>query len=331
MKIINLFTIALFAIIFTACSSKEVYEPKLIAGEWKNQGDSEGFIIDTTLDAALLENREVFVDGKSTAIKIDEDKRLISNSDGWIISATIDGELTLQFIADKTMVEKFSLKKTIATASVKDDVLAILFTDNEMALYSISSKKILLKEQGTAPIIVNAKIVKPYFMNDLVLFLTLDGKITIISIAQKKKLRSIIVSSEDHFNNIISFDVVEDKLIAMTGTKLLSFAQKEIRAKYEIRNAIYNQDGIYITTKQGEIISLTLDLQVKAKAKFQFAHFLGLIEHKDKLYALEKEGYLIEVSKDLLSYDVYEVGVEDGFVYATDKIFYIGDEYISVE
>lgn len=331
MKTIHLFIIIVIAVIFSACSSKEVYEPKLVTGEWQNQGNLQSTLIDTTLDAALFENREVLIDKESTGIKIDENQRLISYSDGWIISATIDGELTLQFVADKTLVEKFSLKKTIATASVKDDTLAVLFSDNEMALYAISSKKLLLKEQGNAPIIVNSKIVKPHFMNDLVLFLTLDGKIIIVNVTQKKKLRTIIVSSEEHFNNIISFNVIEDKLIAITGTKLLSFATKEIRAKYEIRDVIYNENSIYITTKQGELISLSLDLQVKAKIKFPFAHFLGLIAYKDKIYALEKEGFLIEASKDLLSYDTYEVDVEDGFIYTTDKIFYIGDEYISVE
>jgi len=331
LKLVHLLLITVFAIVFSACSSKEVFEPKLVTGEWEKQGSSNNIIIDTTIDAALLDNREVFIDGEATGIMIDEDKRLLSHSDGWVISSNIDGELTLQFIEDKSMTEVFNLKKTIATASVKDDILAVLFADNEMALYAISSKKLLLKEQGTAPIIVNAKIVKPHFMNDLVLFLTLDGKIIIVSIPQKKKLRSIIVSSEDHFNNIISFNVVEDRLIAITGTKLLSFAQKEIRTKYEIRNVIYNDNVIYITTKQGEVISLTPDLQVKATVKFPFAHFLGLIAYKEKLYALEKEGYLIELSKDLLEYDVFEVDVEDGFVYITDKMFYIGEEYISVE
>ncbi len=318
-------------LILSGCSSKEVYEPKMIKGEWEKQYASNKRIVDTTLDAALLENREVFIGNEPTGIKLDEKHRLLSNSDGWIISSSIDGELVLQFIVDKSMKEVFQLSKTIATASVKDDILAVLFADNELALYSISSKKLLLKEQGTAPIIVNAKIVKPYFMNDLVLFLTLDGKIIIVSVPQKKKLRTIIVSSQEHFNNIISFHVIEDKLIAITGTKLLSFAQKEIRTKYEIRNVIYDDDVLYITTKQGEIISLTSDLQVKAKVKFPFAHFLGLISYKEKLYALEKEGYLIELSKDLLTYDVYEANVEEGFIYTSDKIFYIGDEYISVE
>ena len=331
MNFIHLLFATLIFIVFSACSSKEVYEPKLVTGTWEKQDSIDNEIIDTTIDAAMLDTREVLISGEYTGINIDEDKRLLSHSDGWIISSSIDGNLTLVFLADKTMSENFELKKTVATASVKDDVLAVLFADNEMALYSISSKKLLLKEQGTAPIIVNAKIVKPHFMNDLVLFLTLDGKIIIVSVTQKKKLRSIIVSSEEHFNNIISFHVIEDRLIAITGTKLLSFAKKEIRTKYEIRNVIYTNKIIYITTKQGEIISLTADLQVKAKVKFPFAHFLGLISYKDKIYALEKEGYLMELSKDLLTYDVYEVDVEDGFVYTTDKMFYIGDEYISVE
>ena len=319
------------SVFFNACSSKEVFEPQKVVGQWQHSGDASGEIIDTTLDAALLENREVFIDANRTGIKLEEEYRLISHSDGWIISSTIDGNVTLQFITDSSMIEKFNLKKTIATASVKDDVLAVLFADNELALYSISTKELLLKEQGTAPIIVNAKIVKPHFMNDLVLFLTLDGKIVIVSVTQKKKLRTIIVSSQEHFNNIISFHVIEDKLIAVTGTKLLSFAQKEIRTKYEVRTILYDKKTIYITTKQGEVISLTPDLQVNAKVKFPFAHFLGMIVYKDKVYALEKEGYLIELSKDFLTYNIYEVDVEDGFVYTTDKIFYIGDEYISVE
>jgi len=112
---------------------------------------------------------------------------------------------------------------------------------------------------------------------------------------------------------------------------MLSMAAKEIRVSYEIRNIVYDNKDILITTKQGEIISLTPDLQVNAKIKFPFAHFLGLIVFEDKIYALEKEGYIIEISKDLLTYDVYNVEIEDGYIFAADKIFYIDDKYISVE
>ncbi len=331
MNKIFLVCLAVIAFVFSGCSTKEVYEPKVVKGDWEQYDDANQSIIETNQDGALLEDRTVFVEGKEAGVKIDEDKSFLSYSDGWIISASLDGNLSLAYLADPSMKHEFDLKKSVATASVKNDTLAVLFADNEMALYSISSKKPLLKEQGNPPIIVNSKIVKPYFMNDLVLFLTLDGKVVIVSSTQYKKLRSIIVSSEDNFNNIIYFDIIDNKFIAATGTKILSFGQKEVRADYEPRDIVTDKKSIYIATKQGEIISLNPDLGVNAKAKFAFAHFLALISTEDKLYALEKTGYLIEFSKDLLEYDVYEVDVEEGYIHVDDKTFYIADEYISVK
>lgn len=323
--------LALIAFVFIGCSTKKVYEPKILKDDWKLYDDANQSIIETNQDGALLEDRRVFVESKVLDVKIDEDKNFLSYSDGWVISASLDGNMSIVYSADPSMKHNFELKKSIATASIKNDILAVLFADNEMALYSISSKKTLLKEQGNPPIIVNSKIVKPYFMNDLVLFLTLDGKVVIISSSQYKKLRSIIVSSEDNFNNIIYFNIVDDKFIAATGTKILSFGQKEVRADYEARDIITDGTNIYIATKQGDIISLNPELGVNEQQKFPFAHFLALIATEDKLYALEKTGYLIELSKDLLTYDVYEVDVEEGYIYVNGNTFYIADEYISVK
>ncbi|MBU1658854.1 hypothetical protein KKG72_07375 [bacterium] len=331
MKSFFLFFILLFTLVFTACSTKKVYEPENVEDSWRKYGKTKESIVDVTSDVALLKNRKVLSKDGISDVRIQESHRLIGKSDGWILSANIDGELLVQFVADLSLVEKFELKKTIASASVKDDILAVLFTDNEMALYSISTKELLLKEQGNSSIIVDSRIVNPYFMNDLALFLTLDGKVVIINTKLKKKLRTIIVSSEDFFNNIINFNVVDSKLIAATGHKMLSLASKEIRVSYEIRNIAYAEKDIFITTKQGEVISLTPDLQVNAKIKFPFAHFLGIIAHKNKLYLLEKEGYIIEIGKDLLEYKVYEVDISDGYIFTANKKFYINDEYISVE
>lgn len=243
----------------------------------------------------------------------------------------MDGDIRLQFSADKSLKKNFKLKKTIASASIKDDVLAVLFINNDMELYSISTGKLLLKEQGNAPIVVNSKIVSPHFMDDLVLFFTLDGKVVIISLKEKKKLRTVIVSSEEYFNNIIYFNVVDGKIIAATGHKILAMSEKELRVKYDIRDVIYDDGNIYITTKQGEIVSLTSDLKYNKKIKFPFAHFLGMVATKDKIYVLEKEGYIIELSKDLLEYNVYDVDVSEGYVFVADKVFYVNDEYISAE
>jgi len=320
-----------FGLLFSACSTKEVFEPKVVKDDWELYGNCDEEIIDSSPEIALLDNRTVLLKSGVVDTIIEESFRVIGSSDGWVLSSNIDGQLTMDYIDDVSMKKTFNLKKTIAGATVKDDMVAVLFADNEMALYSISKQSLLLKIQGTAPVVVDSRIVIPYFMNDLVLFLTLDGKAVIVNAKEKKKLRTIIVSSEDNFNNIIYFTVVDSKLIVATGTKILSLSKKETRAKYEIRDIAYNDNTIILTTKQGEIVSLTPDLQVNAKVKFPFAHFLGLIISNDKIYALEKEGYIIELSKDLLTYDVYDVDVDKGYVFVGDKKFYVDDEYISVE
>jgi len=330
LRTVFLFFISIIVILVSGCSSKRVYEPKKVGSDWDYYGNTQKRILDVTSDVALLDDRTVLTKDSSIDIKVDKSYRIIAKSDDWIISSNIDGHLSLQSISDKSIVKNFKLNRTIASANVKDDILAVLFSDNEMCLYSISQKSLLVKIQGNTPLAVDSRIVNPYFMNDLVLFLTLDGKVVIVNSKLKKKLRTIIVSSEDNFNNIIYFNVIDSRLIAVTASKILSLGEKEIRVNYEVRNVIYDGKNIFITTKQGEVISLTPNLQVNAKVKFPFAHFLGMISYKDKLYLLEKEGYMIELTKDLLTYTVHEVEIEDGYVFVANKKFFVDDEYISV-
>lgn len=318
-------------ILFSACGSKEVFKPEKVEGSWAFQGNSDVTIRAISQNAALVKDRAVLVDGKVVDVFVAKDEKLLGESDGWVLSSNIDGNLTIQNIADKNLTEKFNLKKTIATASLHEDTLGVLFSDNEMALYSMKSKALLFKEQGTPPIVVNSKIIKPYFRDNLVIFATLDGKVVIVNVETKKRLRTMIVSSEEHFNNIIYFDLVDNKIVAATGNKILSLAQDEIRLPFDIRSVVADEKNIYIATKQGEIVSLTADLKENARVKFPFAHFLGLILNNDKLYALEKQGYLIEMPLELSSSAIHKADVEDGYVYIDDKIFFIHDEYVAVE
>jgi hypothetical protein len=322
---------ALFIILFGGCSSKEVYKPLYVDKDWSKYGSIDKEIVDVGSDLAVLEDLTLLGKTGPVDVKIDESNRILGNSDGWILSSNMDGLVTLQNIHNKDKVEKFELKKTVAAASVSGDILAVLFASNDMALYSIRSKELLFKEQGGKSLTADYRITNPYFMKELVLFATLDGKVVIINTELKKKLRTVLVSAEDHFNNIIFFNVIDNKIVAATGSKMFSLSQKEVRVNFEPRDVIFEEKVLYITTKQGEVIALTPDLQIVSKIKFPFAHFLGMISHGDKLYLLEKEGYLIALDKDMYDYSVHEVDIEDGFVFAGEKAFYTGDEYISVE
>jgi hypothetical protein len=330
LKTYTLFAL-LGALLFTACSTKEVYKPKVISGTWKKYAPLESEIVDRSLNAALLENGKVLTKHGVIDIKIPENERIISESKGWILSATIDGNLTMRSEENSSLQQQFVLKKTVASASVDGDMLAVMFADDDIALYDIPSKNLLFKNQSGKSIASDMRIVNPYFMKGLVIFSTLDGRIVIVNTKEKKKLRSVIVSSEDFFNNIIDFHLLNNKIIAATDTKMLALTKTELRQKYEIRNIIYGTNEIFITTKQGEVIALTPDLQVISKVKFPFAHFLGLIQSKEKLYALEKEGYLITIDKKSFDYDVKEVDIDEGFVFTGDDLFYVDDKKVLVE
>lgn len=323
--------IAVTTLIFSGCSTKEVYEPQVVVDDWDKESGLDSDLIDRAYNVALLDDRKVLDKDGVSNVTIDEDKRLISESDGWIISASIDGNVSLVAKDDTNVTKYIDLKKTIAAASVKDNTLAVLFANNDMALYDLDSKELLLKEQGNRALAVDMKIVNPYFMNDLVIFSTLDGKIVIINATTKKRLRTVIVSSEEKFNNVIYFNILDNKIIAATGTKVLSLAQKEIRQKYEVRSIIDDGKTIFLATKQGDVVALTPELEVLNKTKLPFAHILGMISVGDKVYLLEKEEYVIELDKKTFAYKVYESDFSDGFVFVGDKVFYVDDTQITVE
>lgn len=315
----------------SACSTKRVFEPKSVGSDWEKYGQMKESIVDTSLNVALLEDGSVLTQDGIVKMRVKEDERVVSYSDKWVITATIDGNLTLTSSKDLSKIEKFDLHKTVASASVKDDTLAVLFADDEIALYSIKEKKAFFRDQGGESLAVNRKIVNPYFLDALVVFSTLDGKVVIVNAKKRKKLRTVIVSAEDYFNNIIYYHMVDSKVVAATGYKILAMSEKEVRAKYDIRTMVYDGSNLYVATKQGEIVSLTPDLQLNAKVKFPFAHFLGMIASKDKLYILEREGYVIVLDKNMKDYTIHEADVSDGYIFVTNKAFYVNDEAIVVQ
>lgn len=331
MHIVHTFFLAILLLLLGGCSSKEVFEPKNIAGEWEISGDLVDEIVDTTFDGAVLENGQVITANGLQAERFPEGYRFIGESGGWILAGKIDGELLLISTDSGKKNIHFKLKKTVAAASVQDDILAVLFANNTMRLYSLTTKEPTFDEQGLPSVAVDSRIVNPYFLNELVLFLTLDGKIVIVNSETGKTLRSIIVSTEDYFNNVIYFKVIENNMVAATGSRILALAEKEIRESYELRDMIYNDGGLWISTKEGEVIAMTPSLQLKAKQKFPFAHFLGMIVTDNNVYLLEKEGYMIVLEADLSDYKIYEIDLKEGFVFASKDSFYFADEYITVD
>jgi hypothetical protein len=330
MKNIYLALLTAAVVIFSGCSSKEYFEPENVVGSWKKEGSINQPIVDSTSSGAMLKDRKLIIKSIFSDYIVPEGYRFINESDGWIINSNIDGQMLLQK-SDKSSEDiTLDVKKTVAAATVKDDVLAILFANNETAIYSLSSKEMIYKEEATAPIALDARITNPYIFNDLVIFLSLDGKVQIVSAKNRKLLRSISIGKKEYFDNIIYFNMINNIMVAATPHTILSFGIKEFRENYDIRDVVYNEDGIWITTTQGEVIALDPALEVISKQKFPFAHFLGMIVKNNKVYVIEKEGYLIVLEKDLKEYKIYDADVGDGFVFVSDEVFFNDNSYINV-
>ncbi len=316
---------ALIALIaLSGCSSKGYYKPEQVAGDWKRHSTLSAPIVALSGDGAMLEDGTILARDKELSFGLPEGYRLVGISDGWAIGTMIDGSLIL--VDGVREPKTFALGKTVAAASVSGEHLAVLFANNEKALYSIATGQQRYKEIGSSVTAIDGRIANPYFLNDLVLFLTLDGKIDIVNTGSLELLRSIIVSSEEHFNNIIYFNVVDETLFAATSYRVLALAEQELRASYELRDVIFTKEGVWLSTKQGEVIALTPSLILKAKKKFPFAHFLEMVLHDDKLYLLEREGYLLEMSASLEDLKVYEVDIDEGFVFASKEAIFINDQ-----
>lgn len=331
MKYVFLLSSIVLVFIFSGCSgSRQVFEPEHIDSEWKHYKDSDVEVCDVTSDVAILDNYKVLTKDGVLNVEVKPPYRVLSKSDGWILSSTVEGKLKLQSVLDSD-IQDLDLKKTIATASVSGDTLAVLFADNEMAIYSLADKKLLFKEMGGSAYANDTHIVKPFFMRGLAIFSTLDGKIVIVDLKKNKRLRSAIVSSKSYFNNIIYFNLVDNKIISATGSKIYSLSKTQEREKYEARYVTSKGNNIYLATKQGEIVWLNPSLVENKKVKFPFAHFLGLIVNDENVYALEKEGYLIVLNRDLSSYKIYEVDLDDGHTFIGNDKFYTADKIIYVK
>jgi len=351
-----LFLPALFLLLLTGCSTKEYYKPEKTVNSWpvckEPRFSAESIVGETPSEddipkwpeckraglhlasknaegAVAQKGRVVGAEGV-TGFKIPEGERYLGESGGWILYTGIDGNVTLRSReGNETVV--MPLEKTVAAAAVKDDFLAVLFASNDLGIYRLSTKKSYYKTEGTPATAVDVRIARPYFLGNLVVFPTLDGRIVVVDYENKEQLRSTVVSSESYFDNVFYFNVRGDTMVAATPQRLFSLSDKERREKYDLRDVLFDDEGIWIATKEGEVIHLTESLQPVAKKKFPFAHFLGMIVGKEKLYLLEKEGYLIVMDKAMTQTDVYAVSLEDGVSYTSAHAFYVRDKIITVE
>lgn len=325
MKHLLLFASLLF--VLAGCSSKEFYEPEDTVGDYElSKSDTlSGSITYFNKDGATLASNEVITKRGVSKFTIPEGYKFLNIVDDTLIASNYKDTI---LVGEKEIV----VDGVVVAASINNNKLALLFSDNSIMLYDMNTEKTLLKEYYTHSFVNDTRIANPYFMSNIILFPTLDGKIIVVSDASNKVVRNIVVDPNGQFNNIIFLDVVDDTLVAATANKIISVGQGIVNLKdYNIRDVITKGKEIFLATIDGQIIKTDISLNIMDRRKYKFAKIYSLA-YGESLYALESQGYLIKISKDFKTDTIYDFDFNnEKKVIALEDTIYYDDEFITLK
>lgn len=321
--LLTLTAIALF--IFTGCSQKQYFEPEDSYSFNKDSKSMPSKITSFTRGAATLENGQFISSKGVSSTKIPEGYEFLNESENKIIASNNKDKISVN---GKEIVTNTA----VVSASMKDDILAIVNSDNSIMAYDLRDNKIIFKEYLSKSLANDNRIAAPYFMSNIILFPTLDGKVIVVSSQNYKIVRNIIVDADNQFNNIIFLNVVNNTLIAASPNKIISVGDGLLSVKdYDLRDIISHGTDIYLATIDGQIIKTDISLNVMNRKKYKYAKFYALA-YGDSLYALESQGYMINISDDFKTDKVYDFSFDesDKVIVFGDTLYY-NDEYVKLK
>lgn len=315
-------------LLFTACSSKKYYEPEDVSSniELNKESMSSSIKSMNKIGATLEDNRIITKNGIS-------EFELPEGFD--FINLTDDGKIIATNYIDKLLIgnQEKKVKDVVVAATIKNGKLAVVYSNNTIELIDMNNDKTLFKEYLPISLANDTRIANPYFMGNLILFPTLNGKVIIVSAINNESVKNIAVDPDNEFNNIISLNVIESSqtLIVATPNKIVSISPKEVLSKeYDLRDIIVNKENVYIATIDGQLIKLTANLEEVAKKKYKYAKIHALA-FTDSLYAVESQGFLINVSADFKQDAVYDFSFdnEERMIAIGNRIYY-NSKYITL-
>lgn len=318
------------AFIVVGCSTKrEYFEPENLNGEVKFSGKIPSKIVEVNKYGAVLKNGLVISqNGLESDIKLSKNDLFLGKFDDKIVISNTDG--TLKILQNNNIIFKQNFKSKILSAQISNDQLAVITSNNIALLIDIKQNKIITANRSNATFAQDARVARPIFTDELVLFPMLDGVILIAS-KNKEFIKHIVVSSEYFFNNIFYFEKFSDRIYAATSSNMILVSQNLTKNfKAQIKDVVYKQDKFFVFLKDGSVKILNKNLEEIEDKKFDFAIFSNVIATKNAVYAVEKQGYLIKISDKGEEIFDFPTSINDKTFVENNK-FYYDDRFIEFE
>lgn len=318
----------------SGCAHKNVYEPAVVNAKAPRPAPLKKGLHNVVREGAMLGSRSV-VTKKSGIIKdmLPKGYYFVNESEGKIIVADSDGHLQIRDKADGSVRFSAAFSAPVVSAALHGNLLAMVLSDNTIVLYDIRARRERYREALGKVIAIDARAANPVFVNDLIVFPTLDGRLLIMDSHSDTILRDVALSDKEFFNNVIFLQVHDNILVAATASKVVVITPTDIYTyQADIKDILYLGHDIYLFTKDGKVIRLNEKLKKIEEKDFEFANFVAVAEMNGKLYGVEKGGYLIEMDRHLgdVRVKALEEDVEQPVLIAGGKL-YIGDKVIPLQ
>ncbi|CAM4123215.1 hypothetical protein [Campylobacter armoricus] len=318
-----LFAVILF--IFNACGTKrEYYQPSQVNSLSNTPKNISGKIVNFNNNVAQLDNN-AFINnlGDIVKFKLDKNYNIINTYQDEILIADDNGNFKIINLKGEELYS-YKFNESVISASLDGDDIALVLASNTLVYANKNLGIKLLQNLGTA-YAQDSRYASPYFLNTIIIYPMLNGKLAIVNKSTLKISREIIVSSEEFFNNIIYLHIKNDTMIASTAEKVIVVTpNRTLYLNENIKEVNANDNEIFILTKDGRIIKNDYNLRKIDEIKFQFALFSKSTLYNNSLYVFEKTGYLIKINTDLKNFIVYKLNdaVDKKSFMANGKFFY---------
>ncbi len=327
MKGLSLLTFAVAALLFSGCSSKKYFEPEQTFSASNASTSYGGSMSDLSREGGTLKSGQYISKEGLSTVNLGEGYRFLNENDSYILATNTEGILKIIDKKTKETVRAVSLKVPVVSATIHNGVIAYILNSNTFGIYNMADNRKVVESRSEATFAIDTRAASPIFIDGLVVMPMLDGKLIIVNIEDSENAKVVYLSTEKAFNNIIYLSRKGNTMIAATPKRLLTLGSGgQMEYSANISEVAYDNDTIYLFTKEGEILALNSDLEKVGEAKYKFAHYSVATAFDGRVYGLDQGGSLIVMDSALTKHKIYDLGEvgEPAFISGT-KLYKDGD------
>lgn len=299
-NILKQIALLVFAAVLCGCASRTYYAPQKDEVNGKRTQDYKisSSIIQTTRDGATLDNGQFITkSGEVSFYQLPKNSYFLNDSNGYYLASEPNALLILE--KSTSQIERVALPQRPISASVNGNLIATLLSNNTILIFDLLNKTEKYRLDGSAAASNNTLIANPYFLSDIIIVPTLDGKLVIVDSTSMKMVRNIVVNSDNQFNNVIFLQTIDTRMVAATPKRVISVSPSVINTMdTSVKDILFLGKKIIIFTAEGEIVMTDEDLNKIKSVKFPFARF-SAPNAVGTISVLEKGGYMIIMDDEL--------------------------------